>query len=129
MFTVKQIVDNATSLYEIKEVNIGRPGSVQWAQAFEAADAIGLKSPCIIEQVFSTFSDEEMTEELQPEDTVWVEREGVNRADCIAVICSSLNSAAFPGIPEEGGIGYQFLYRGDRLYVMNSNGATIETVK
>ncbi len=29
MFTVKHIVDNATSLYEIKEVNIGRPESVE----------------------------------------------------------------------------------------------------
>ncbi len=33
MFTVKQIINNATSLYEAKEITVARPGSEQWRQA------------------------------------------------------------------------------------------------
>jgi transposase-like protein len=28
-----------------------------------------------------------------------------------------------------GGVGYQFLYKGDQIYITNSHGSTIETVK
>lgn len=30
MFTVKQIINNATSLYEVKEITVAPPGSEQW---------------------------------------------------------------------------------------------------
>jgi hypothetical protein len=129
MFTVKQIINNATSLYEVAEVNVGRPGSTQWKQAFESADSLGVDAPDCIECIFPTYQDPEMTLPITEEELLFVERDGAARGECIAVICSNLNSAAFPDIPDGGGVGYQFLYAGDQIYITNSHGATIETVK
>ncbi|MCW2473411.1 MULTISPECIES: hypothetical protein [unclassified Symbiopectobacterium] len=129
MFTVKQIINNATSLYEVKAVNIARPGSEQWKQAFELADKLDIAVPDTIEWVFPTYKDEGMTQPIVEEQHLSVDRQGGKRDECIAIICSDLNCEAFPDLPTGGGIGYQFLYRGDQLYVTNSHGATIETVK
>ncbi|HBH14352.1 MAG TPA: hypothetical protein DDY11_03260 [Leclercia adecarboxylata] len=129
MFTVKQIINNATSLYEVSEITIARAGSEQWQQAFALADELEAGTPDIIEHIPMSYEDEEMTKPVGDEHSLHVDRLAVNRDDCIAIICSGLRSAAFPDVPEAGGIGYQFLYRGDQVYVTNSHGATIETVK
>ncbi len=76
-----------------------------------------------------SYEDSEMTKPLGDECQLSVERHGVSRADCIGIICSGLPSASLPDIPEACGVGYQFLYKGDQIYITNSHGATIETVK
>ncbi|HBM2885004.1 hypothetical protein [Klebsiella michiganensis] len=129
MFTVKQIINNATSLYEVKEITVARPGSEQWRQAFALADDLEVQTPDIIEHIPMSYEDPEMTKPIGDEHQLSVDRYGVNRADCIGIICSGLPSASLPDIPEAGGAGYQFLYKGDQIYITNSHGATIETVK
>ncbi|WP_109256369.1 hypothetical protein [Klebsiella pneumoniae] len=129
MFTVKQIINNATSLYEVKEITVARPGSEQWRQAFALADDLEVQTPDIIEHIPMSYEDPEMTKPIGDEHQLSVDRYGVNRADCIGIICSGLPSASLPDIPEVGGVGYQFLYKGDQIYITNSHGATIETVK
>ena len=129
MFTVKQIINNATSLYEVKEITVARPGSEQWHQALALAEDLGVQTPDIIEHVPMSYEDPEMKKPLGDEHLLSVERRGVSRADCIGIICSGLPSASLPDIPEAGGVGYQFLYKGDQIYITNSHGATIETVK
>ncbi|MCZ3534624.1 hypothetical protein LRS35_26275 [Klebsiella variicola] len=129
MFTVKQIINNATSLYEVKEITVARPGSEQWRQAFALADDLEVQTPDIIEHIPMSYEDPEMTTPIGDEHQLSVDRHGVNRADCIGIICSGLPSASLPDIPELGGVGYQFLYKGDQIYITNSHGATIETVK
>ncbi|HBZ7239722.1 TPA: hypothetical protein MM139_004786 [Klebsiella pneumoniae] len=129
MFTVKQIVNNATSLYEAKEITVARPGSEQWRQAFSLADELEVQVPDIIEHIPMSYEDPEMTKPNGDEHQLSVERHSVSRSDCIAIICSGILSPALPDIPEAGGVGYQFLYKGDQIYITNSHGATIETVK
>lgn len=129
MFTVKQIINNATSLYEAKEITVARPGSEQWRQAFALADGLDVQVPDIIEYIPMSYVDSEMTKPNGDEHQLSVERHSASRADCIAIICSGIPSPVLPDIPEAGGVGYQFLYKGDQIYITNSHGATIETVK
>ncbi|MEQ9852681.1 hypothetical protein ABRP57_09625 [Pectobacterium aroidearum] len=129
MFTVKQIINNSTSLYEVESFHVARSGSEQWRQAFELADKLEVANPDTLEFIFPTYGDPEMTKVITEESYLSVERSGCGREACIAVICSGVSSAAFPNIPDGGGVGYQFIYHGDQLYVTNSHGATIETVK
>ncbi|OKP02597.1 hypothetical protein [Xenorhabdus eapokensis] len=129
MFTVKQIIENATSLYETKEITIARIGSPQWKQAFELTKELGIETPDVIEFIPPSYSDEEMTQVVEEEHSLSVTREGVSIDDCIAIVCSNIPSPTFPEIPELGGGGYQFLYKGDQLYITNESGATVEVVK
>jgi len=129
MFTVKQIIGNATSLYEVKEITVARQGSEQWAQAFALADELAVDVPDIIEHIPTAYEDAEMTKPIGDEQIVTVDRNDVTRVSCIAIICSGVPSTALPDVPEAGGVGYQFLYQGDQVYITNSHGATIETVK
>ncbi|MGJ0626020.1 hypothetical protein [Xenorhabdus bovienii] len=129
MFTVKQIIENATSLYETQEITIARVGSPQWKQAFETAKELAIETPDVIEFIPASYADEEMAKVVEEEHLLSVTREGVNADDCIAIVCSSIPSPAFPAILELGGGGYQFLYKGDQLYVTNESGSTVEVVK
>lgn len=61
MFTVKQIINNATSLYEEKEITVASPGSEQWRQAFDLADELEVQAPDIIEHIPMSYEDPEMT--------------------------------------------------------------------
>lgn len=128
-YDVKLVRNKAVSLFEVKEINIALQDSEQWKQAFQLADEFGIAVPDLIEHIPVVYEDAEMTKPVGEEHILSAEREGKERHECIAVICSCLPNAAFPGIPEVGGIGYQFLYKSDQLYVMNSQGATIHAVK
>lgn len=96
---------------------------------FALADELDVMAPDIIEHIPMSYEDQDMTKPVGDEHQLTVERTGANRADCIAIICSGIPSPAFPDIHELGGVGYQFLYKGDQIYITNSHGATIETVK
>ncbi|KLU14194.1 UpfA, partial [Xenorhabdus sp. GDc328] len=82
MFTVKQIIENATSLYETKEITIARIGSPQWKQAFDLANELGIETPDVIEFIPPSYSDEEMTQVIEEEHSLSVTREGVSTNDC-----------------------------------------------
>lgn len=129
MFTVKQIVKHATSLYEVPHITVAREGSDQWSQALEAAKAYSKGTPDIIEVHHPQYADEAMKETVDPGSVNIVEREGVQLSDLIAVICSDIPSPVFPEVLEAGGAGYQFIYKGDQVYITNGVGATVETVK
>ncbi|AOM39801.1 hypothetical protein [Xenorhabdus hominickii] len=129
MFTVKQIIENATSLYETQEITIAREGSPQWKQAFELANELRIKNPDILEFTSPIYADEDMTKVLREESILSTERDNVSLDDCIAIVCSTLPIPAFPEAPEQGGCGYQFLYKGDQLYITNDSGAIVEAVK
>lgn len=64
---------------------------------------------------------------LQEEELVISDRTDVLDTDAIAIIIEEYPSENFPGAGD--GCRYQFIYPGDQVYVMNSNGATIEVVK
>ena len=95
MFTVKQIINNATSLYEAKEITVARPGSEQWRQAFALADELDVMAPDIIEHIPMSYEDQDMTKPVGDEHQLTVERTGANRADCIAIICSGIPLIVF----------------------------------
>lgn len=128
-YDVKLIQNSAISVYSVKEIHIGLKNSVQWEQAFQLADELGIGAPDMIEHVPVVYEDAEMTKPVGQEHLLSTERKGKLRSDCIGIICSGVPNAAFPDIPDTGGIGYQFLYKSDQLYVMNSQGATIHAVK
>ena len=79
MFTVKQIINNATSLYEAKEITVARPGSEQWRQAFALADELDVMAPDIIEHIPMSYEDQDMTKPVGDEHQLTVERTGANR--------------------------------------------------
>ncbi|RYI15927.1 hypothetical protein [Escherichia coli] len=121
MFAVKQEINNATSLFEIESITVGYPGSDQFKQAFEIAEELGIKTPDAIEYIPVAYEDEEMTKAIGEEQTLSTERKDVQRDDCIAVICSGVASEMFPDPPAIGGVGYQFLYKGDTLRIYTSS--------
>lgn len=129
MYDVKQVVKKATSIYAVEEITVARKGSPQWQQAFAIADDLKCQAPDVIEFVPVCYEDPEMEKPIGEEHILEVKREGEVRENCIAIICSSRPSPTFPAIPEAGGLGYQFLYQGDQVYITNQNGATIEVVK
>lgn len=68
-----------------------------------------------------------MTKALQEEELVISDRTDVLDTDAIAIIIEEYPSKNYPGVGD--GCRYQFVYPGDQVYVMNSCGSTIETVK
>ncbi|MDR9909435.1 hypothetical protein [Enterobacter hormaechei] len=127
MFAIKQEINNATSLFEIESITVGYPGSDQFKQAFEMAEELGIKTPDTIEYIPVAYEDEEMTKPIGEEQTLSTERKDVQRDDCIAVICSGVASEMSPDLPVMGGVGYQFLYKGDTLRIYTS-GLLLEEV-
>ncbi|MDM7189623.1 hypothetical protein, partial [Klebsiella pneumoniae] len=119
MFAVKQEINNATSLFKIESITIGYPGTEVFDQAFEMADELGIKTPDAIEHIPVAYEDEEMTKPIGEEHTLSTERKNVQQEDCIAVLCSGIASEIFPDLPVMGGVGYQFLYKGDKVRIFN----------
>lgn len=129
MYSVKQIMNHATSLYDVEEITIARPGSEQFAQAFEMARDVDCPTPDVLEFITPSYEDPEMTKAIEGEHVLSVSRDTGGSAACIAVLCYNLPSKLFPETPEAGGVRYQFVYDGDQVYVMNQSGHTIEMVK
>ncbi|ELC7036208.1 hypothetical protein Q6X33_003905 [Salmonella enterica] len=129
MYSIKQIVNLATSLFDVEEITIARPGSEQFAQAFEMARDVDCPTPDVLEFIPPCYEDPEMTKEIEGEQVLSVARFTDEDAQCIAVLCYDLPSKTVPDTPEAGGVRYQFVYEGDQVYVMNQAGNTIEVVK
>ncbi|MCE1279334.1 MULTISPECIES: hypothetical protein [Enterobacteriaceae] len=126
MFAVKQEINNATSLFKIESITIGYPGTEVFDQAFEMADELGIKTPDAIEHIPVAYEDEEMTKPIGEEHTLSTERKNVQQEDCIAVLCSGIASEIFPDLPVMGGVGYQFLYKGDKVRIFNDALCIVE---
>ncbi len=112
MFTVKQLVNNETSIFEVDQIKIGKFGSDLYADGMklhkdmQCDDASG-----------------EITMICVPVED-----------DCgmIAIHRGSGPSAspyAVASYDDHGDTIYQFIYPGDEIYVMNTHGSTVETVR
>ncbi|MDM7319701.1 hypothetical protein QUH24_26730, partial [Klebsiella pneumoniae] len=68
----------------------------------------------------------EMTKPIGEEHTLSTERKNVQQEECIAVLCSGIASEIFPDLPVMGGVGYQFLYKGDKVRIFNDALCIVE---
>ncbi|ECS0066402.1 hypothetical protein KWA75_003967 [Salmonella enterica] len=125
MFTVKTIINGVTHICEQPSISIARKGSDTFAATLRLTRQYS--SPDFAFWLPAVYEDPEMTKPLQAEELVVSDRLDVLDTDAIAIIIEEYPSKDCP----VGGDGcrYQFIYPGDQVYVMNSTGSTIETVK
>ncbi|EAA9208995.1 hypothetical protein L2K21_000445 [Salmonella enterica] len=125
MFTVKTIINGVTHICEQPSISIARAGSETFADTLKLTH--NSASPDFAYWLPAIYEDPEMTKALQEEELVTSDRTDVLDTDAIAIIIEEYPSENFPGAGD--GCRYQFIYPGDQVYVMNSHGSTIETVK
>nr|WP_227542216.1 hypothetical protein [Klebsiella aerogenes] len=77
----------------------------------------------------AVYSDPQCKDALQEEELIVSEREGVLDKNAIAILVEDFESPEHAKRKAFDGVRYQYIYPGDQVYVMNSNGSTIETVK
>jgi hypothetical protein len=75
------------------------------------------------------YADPECKNALQEEELIVSERVGVLDRHAIAILIEDFESPEHAKRKAFDGLRYQFIYPGDQVYVMNSHGSTIETVK
>jgi hypothetical protein len=130
MFTIKCRRDNAALITEAQEVCLAKPGSPQYEDAVELAHEFGLLHPDLIQ----TFKREDAPQNgvlnfLKPKlpgsYVLTTERKESQPGKPIAVLVSDTEDPNMPGVP---GTGYQFVYYGDELYIMNRFGQTVELI-
>lgn len=128
MFTIKTTFQGVTVIRQTKSVTIARKGSKAWRDAFEYAKEVGITAPDYIELIPELLS--ENMEPIQEEQILENgNRDWVKPEDCIAIICEDGTNFMHPDDDRLSGIAYTFIYKGDEVYIMNQNGATIEAVK
>ncbi|WP_137766049.1 hypothetical protein [Nissabacter sp. SGAir0207] len=115
MFTIKTIIDGNTLLTHAAAVRIGREGSDALLDALDVAGEDGDLD------TFQHFP--ETDEELGG--SVAIARFG-QRYPAHAVIISEIFDESISSQP---GTLYQFLYPGDRAFIMNANGQTVDLIK
>ncbi|HEC2580352.1 TPA: hypothetical protein R2K58_005325 [Raoultella ornithinolytica] len=125
MFTVKTIIDGVTHICEQPSVSIARSGSATFADTLKLTSQSG--SPDFAYWQPAIYEDQEMKKIIQEEELVISERLGVIDEEAVAILIEEYASKSIPGAGD--GCRYQFIYPGDQVYVMNSHGSTIETVK
>jgi len=130
MFTIKYRRNNAALITAAHEVCLAKPGSPQYIDALALATEFGLIHPDLIQ----TFKREDAQQPgvlnflkpKQPESYVLTtERLDSQPGKPIAVLISDTEDPNLPGVP---GTGYQFVYYGDELYIMNHTGQTVELI-
>lgn len=125
MFTVKTIIDGVTHICEQPSISIARKGSETFASTLKLTH--DYSSPDFAYWLPAVYEGQEMNKPLQEEELIVSDRLDVLDTDAIAIIIEE-----YPGkvaSPAGDGCRYQFIYPGDQVYVMNSHGSTIETVK
>ncbi len=127
MLTVKSIIGGVTHIYEVSTITVARRGS----ETFDYVLTLTKEhlNPDFAEVMPAIYEDDEQTRVLQKENIMVSERDGVRVQDATAVLISEVDSVKMPGVKEADGTLYQYIYPGDKVYVMNSHGSTIETVK
>ena len=126
MFTVKTIIDGVTRITEQASITIARPRSSEFTRILEITSSHS--NPDFVIHIPAAYYDSEMKEVLREEDLVFSERDDVLDTEAIGIIVSEFERVS-DGHPYPDPIHYQFIYPGDNVYVMNSHGSTIETVK
>lgn len=126
MFTVKTTIDGVTRITEQESIVIARPESYEFMRILEITNSHS--NPDFVIQIPAVYGDAEMKEVLQKEELVFSERDGVLDTDSIGIIVGGFESKSGRH-PYPDSIHYQFIYPGDKVFVMNSHGSTIETVK
>lgn len=129
MFTIKYRRHNASLITEAQEVCLAKPGSPQYDNALALAEDFGLTQPDLI-QTFEKQSkpDGRMLPFLrskQSESYVLTTERDDHPGKPIAVVVSD---AVDPNMPDAPGTGYQFIYHGDSLFIMNRFGQTVELI-
>ncbi|MFW3346939.1 hypothetical protein ACN9PN_00930 [Klebsiella pasteurii] len=127
MFTVKTIINGVTHICEQSSVTIARAGSDQFDGILKQTN--DHSNPDFAIWLPAAYRDIDCTDVLQEEELIVSERLGVLDEDTIAILVEDFESPHYPEREAFDGLRYQFVYPGDQVYVMNSHGSTIETVK
>ncbi|MCP1436713.1 hypothetical protein J3D56_000149 [Erwinia persicina] len=127
MLTVKSIIGGVTHICEVNNITIARRGSETFGYVLTLTKEH--PNPDFAEVMPAIYENEEKSKVLQQEAIMISERDGVLVGDAVAVLISEVDSVKMPGLKEADGTLYQYIYPGDKVYVMNSHGSTIETVK
>ena len=125
MFTVKTIINGVTHICEQPSISIARNGSETFTDTLKLTH--NSASPDFAYWSPAVYEDPEMTKALQEEELIVSDRADVLGTGAIAIIIEEYPGKSLPGAGD--GCHYQFIYPGDQVYVMNSHGSTIETVK
>lgn len=127
MFTVKTIIDGVTHIAEQKSITIARAGFTRFDEVLRMTNSHS--NPDFVISLPAVFEDAECKVALQEEELIFSEREDVLDSDAIAILIEDFESPEHARRKAFSGLRYQFIYPGDNVYVMNSHGSTIETVK
>lgn len=127
MFTVKTVINGVTHINERESVTIALPDSDVFKDVLRRTNHAA--SPDFAVWVPAVYEDAEMKKPLQEEALIVSDRDGVFDEDAIAIMIEGYSSPLKPDVEAFSGQHYQYIYPGDTVYVMNSHGSTIETVK
>ncbi|NCH03915.1 hypothetical protein EHJ06_21570 [Cronobacter malonaticus] len=127
MFTVKTIINGVTHICEQASVTIARADSERFEDILKETNTH--PNPDFAIWLPAVYSDPECKNAIQEEELTVSEREGVLDEDAIAIMIDDFESPEHAKKQAFDGLRYQFIYPGDQVYVMNSHGSTIETVK
>lgn len=127
MFTVKTIINGVTHICELRTFTVARPDSERFEEILELTN--DHSNPDFAIWLPDVYADQECKNALQEEELIVSEREGVLDRHAIAILIEDFESPEHAKRKAFDGLRYQFIYPGDQVYVMNSHGSTIETVK
>lgn len=127
MFTVKTIINGVTHICELSTFTVARPDSERFEEILELTN--DHSNPDFAIWLPDVYADPECKNALQEEELIISEREGVLDRHAIAILIEDFESPEHAKRKAFDGLRYQFIYPGDQVYVMNSHGSTIETVK
>ena len=128
MFTVKAIIGNETNLTQDKEVLIGRPGSSLYDDALRVAGNPGFVVDVVLWTPDSREEGESDSAFVEDSKLVVERTADVEELMPIAVVFNSTPHLV-NGEQMTSDIEYKFVYKGDEVYVTDSNGKTVETVR
>ena len=127
MFTVKTIINGVTHICELPTFTVARPDQERFEEILELTN--DHSNPDFAIWLPDVYADPECKNALQEEELIVSEREGVLDRHAIAILIEDFESPEYAKRKAFDGLRYQFIYPGDQVYVMNSHGSTIETVK
>ncbi|EBL2677046.1 hypothetical protein [Citrobacter freundii complex sp. 2025EL-00176] len=127
MFTVKTIINGVTHICELPTFTVARPDSERFEEILELTN--DHSNPDFAIWLPDVYADPECKNALQEEELIVSERVGVLDRHAIAILIEDFESPEHAKKKAFDGLRYQFIYPGDQVYVMNSHGSTIETVK
>lgn len=130
MFTIKTTINGASLLAEAETVSIAHRGSKQYDHAMQLAHVYDLKRPAAL-YIFSAPERPEgflnsFRRLVKPRDYVTAIERDDSAGLPVAVIVSDAHDLTLTDLP---GTAYQFVYPGDKAYVMNRHGETVECLK